>query len=432
MIAPNEIKKTPLNSQKVPTPHKKKAGVFVFGEIESKMHIVAPWVEGSFTADGTKAYTTPRGTVDEGEDARLAAIREVGEETGIWLDLTDEQLSNGMKCVYDRFNSKHVKLKEENCDCFYEGVEVDEWITQQEPEKNKEFFNGFTPTNRGNPAQITMYAVKLKGMENLRHKNILKNETDSSKKEIEEGKTSSELADNCKELPSFSQLLETLRTGIWRSSDNPALNGWLFDPNFAALEKNHLMQQVFRKSTSAIRELLKKEQIPTEELEEIIDDAEKNYHAISDGTKQIDDEESLDEIFHNTDIPNTIKENLGAMAKHMKSQGLIGDVKGLKLDTKQHPLRYYQEGVDIMPCETYLKRMTDIASNDPDGPYAKAMFHTRINDRKPSRHYIGEGLSSVQIALKACHQVTGAQYHGIKHKIGDLCKTHQNQEQVRC
>ncbi|MBN66582.1 MAG: hypothetical protein CMM94_03325 [Rickettsiales bacterium] len=411
-----------------PQPHKRKAGIFIFGDTKprdedgkrvrdedgektSELKVLAPWTEGNFSTDGRKAYLIPKGTIDEGEDVKEAAIREVAEETGIFLDEipNDPRPESERRYLYDPSNPKHVEWKESGEDKFYPGAEIKCWLADGEP-----VFDGMLPTNRGNPAHHIMYGVKVKGIETL-HEYIKHRDNGPEGKPVVKHKAIDLVEQQADTLPTFEQLLETLRTGYWNGVDD-RLYGRLFDPNFKETEKYYLWRQETANMNRAVNELIQQQgdSISLADARAVISDAKERFEKIEKGEIKIETPEQLDDLFQTTSIQNTIKDDLKAIRKFMEGQGkygdvfekigmepLINDAKGFKMDTKQHPLRYYQESADIIPAEEYLERMVSFAEENEGGQYHCSQFNRMINDRAPGRRFKGERSSIADVVVAA-------------------------------
>lgn len=398
-----------------PIPQKHKAGVFIFGEMDyegtPQMCVLAPWSEGNFSDDGQKAYLLPKGTVDHGEESPQAAIREVKEETGIDI----ERICDPTK-LYDLPSGERIRgsaltaAQREELE-LYPHIELVEWL-----EDGKPVFDGITPSNRGNPAHLTMYGVRVKGIEHLKEHIKFK---DNGMKGMLVSKPAIEVAADLirnKKLPDFETLLDTLRTGMWRFGSKKH-HGRLFDPNFAETEKYYLFCKRLGEQQRAVDALMQQECYSCEEMLEIVRAAQKDFEAIQNGERHITTPLELDELFRSTPINNTIKDDLRSIRKFMegtdkyaiyKNAPLLSDTTGLKMDTKQHPLRYYQESADIIPAKDYVQRMVDFAQAHPEGQYHRSQFRRAIDDRAPGRQFKGREASAAEVVLKALKKASQA------------------------
>lgn len=366
-----------------PVAHNHKAGIVLVGDVTGPdgtkcLHVVAPWTEGSFTTDGKKAYMLAKGKIDPNEKRMDAAIREMGEETGIYLDKIPSDGREVLQRLYifNPANKRHQKWKAQGRDCFYEGVEIEEiW--------KKPVLDGMIPSNRGNPAHHTIYLVKVKGIERLaehlkhRENNI---EGDSVKhkafdlavQRISEHK-----------LPAFVHLLQTLRSGRWQWGDE-ATHGVLFDASIVAFEKDYLRKKHGRPVTDA-------QGWGYYEIDpRIAADIESGRLTIS-TPQEFDDFYQNYAVEHN--VQDTIKDRVKKIRQYMEQIGLVNDCSSLKVDTKNTPLRYYQEGADIIPYEVWLDRAIEVAQQPESRVYREAQFNQLITDRKPGQAYVGLGQS---------------------------------------
>lgn len=373
-----------------PVAHKYKAGVILVGDVvgpdgSKRLHVLAPWTEGSFSTDGKKAYMLAKGTVDKNEDRWQAAIREVGEETGIYLDRIsrDERPKSEQRFIFNPESKKHQKWKAAGRDCFYENVEIERiW--------KKPVISNVVPSNRGNPSQHDIYLVKVKGIEHLapylKHKenNV---EGDSVKRkafDISIAKAAQ------KEIPTFIDMVHTLRTGWWKWGSDTTWHGKLFDSDFASHERNYLMAKYGTLTTENNREMFR--------IDPVI------AGQIMSGALTISSLQEFDDFYHNYavthDIQDAVKGHVAIIRKHMEAAGLANDCTSLKVDTKNSPLRYYQEGADIIPYDTWIDRAITFADQPENRVYREMQFNRHVNDRKPGRAYDGTGQSIGGVMLE--------------------------------
>lgn len=82
----------------------------------------------------------------------------------------------------------------------------------------------------------------------------------------------------------------------------------------------------------------------------------------------------------------SLKPQFAAIKKYFEDLGMVGDTMPIKMDDKDSPLCFYQEGGEILPLETLIMRSLRAAEHNPK--YAKAMWGTysgeRIVERKGS------------------------------------------------
>ena len=372
-----------------PIPHKHKAGIILVGDVVGadgipRLHVVAPWTQGSFSTDGKKAYMLAKGTIDPDEKRWDAAIREMGEETGVYIDKIprDARPRGERRYLFDPENKRHQRWKAEGRNCFYEGVEI-------ERIEKKPIVDCFIPSNRGNPTHHTIYMVKVKGIENLEpylkhHENNIEGDSvkrkafDISISRISQAK-----------LPGFFDMLQTLRSGWWSWGEKG--HGKLFDSSVAVFEKDYL-----RRKHGKVEMVDGQEHITIDPAV----DAE-----IMSGKLKIGSVEEFDDFYQNYaithDVQDTIKERVNKIRKYMEKLELTNDASSLKVDTKNTPLRYYQEGGDIIPYDVWLDRAIAFAEKPENRVYREAQFNTLINDRRPEQHYEGTGQSIGGLMLVA-------------------------------
>jgi hypothetical protein len=60
-----------------------------------------------------------------------------------------------------------------------------------------------------------------------------------------------------------------------------------------------------------------------------------------------------------------IKKDVEQIKLYFEQQQMIGDARGMKMDTKLHPLSFYQEGAELLPVGTWLARSADVAKHNP-------------------------------------------------------------------
>lgn len=404
----------PVSLQR-PMPHKYKAGVFIFGEMafdgQNQLCAVAPWTQGNFSDDNRKAYLLPKGTVDAGEASLEAAIREVKEETGIDIDRI---LDPNKKYEIGGKKKRGGELTPDDREQLglYPNVELEYWLKDGQP-----VFRGIIPTNRGNPAHHTMFGIKVKGIEHLR--DSIKHKDNGGKDPLVTRTVQDMVAEGEHQhtLPTFDELLQTLRTGIWTFGPNQN-HGRLFDPNFRETEKYFLFSKRHQQMQRAVTELIANPGFTREELLAVVQSAQQDFDAIERGERVIQTPQELDELFHTTHIQNTVKDDLKKIRKFMEGKGeyakiyrdqpLISDSTGLKLDTKQHPLRYYQESADIIPIDAWLNRMIEFSKDNRGGQYHLSQFNRTIHDRAPGRVHLGRHHSIADATYRGCQEAVQA------------------------
>jgi hypothetical protein len=377
------------------------------------MHLLAPWSEGNFSDCGQKTYLLPRGSVDEGEGFLEAAIREVAEETGVYLDEVpdDPRPEHERRYIYDPSNARHHKWEEEGRDCFYPGVQVKRWLNDGKP-----LSDGYVPTNRGNPAKQQMFGVELTGIKALDAPGVLKHGFNGAGGPEVTLKARGLATEKVKqgELPSFKELLNVLRTGHWEWGDKPEMQGWLFDPDAGVAERSYLYSRETAALKASVAQLTQRDGWSREDLLDVVNEAVQRFEDVRDSRLKIETPEEFDVFFRQSAIQNTIKDHLKLLRKHMEGRhlpedqrdaALLSDTSGLKMDTRQRPMRYYQEGADIIPAVDYLQRMVDFNGTCNDEMYTRSQFSPVIHDRKPGRQHLEEHVSTAEVALGAVEQM---------------------------
>ncbi len=346
------MKKLNGKSDPIPPSLKYKAGFLLVGNVtkgdDTQLHVVAPWVQGAFSNDERKAYTLSKGTVDPTESVWRAATREVGEETGIYIDR-----------IYNPHNAAHRQLSEaQRIEQFYDGVEIETIL--QTP-----IFDGIIPSNREGPARNILYVVKLKGIEHLApHCKHFEN----NQAEPEDGLVS-RCVSRCaadiavaQKLPDFSALYRCLKKGEWT-------------------DKNGNKVRLFRKFEPA-----------------------SGWDKVRDA-----DPDKLAKQFHKLDseTKDKIKDNLEKIRKQMERDRLLNDVTGLKIGNKHLPLQYYQEGADVLPYSEWLQRMVDYAKDNK--LYRDIQFNRHCIERHIGSEYKQEPHSMAGLVLEVGRLLDGAQ-----------------------
>jgi len=409
-----------------PVPRKYKAGIIMVGDVDTpggkKLYTVAPWIEGNFSDDKKKSYFLAKGTIDKEElddaenGAKKAAVREFAEETGIYLDEieNDPRPPHLRKYVFDPFNPKHAGKPNSY---FYNDrqVSVERWWDFQEP-----IFQDYIPSHRGNPSHHTMFAVKVNGIEKLaehvKHRSSGHGEASVAIDQPDHVAVSAkEMAKQKTEeggLPPFEVLLETLRTGHWRWGEKPEFVGRWFGEHFVEAEKSYLMSKAIAEQKMRIADLkfaVSGGEAQPEHFHRmlgIIDDFQRQMDDIKSGKMKITTPEQLEELYQNTNIQDVLKDDLRVIRKKMETMHIVSDQEGLKLDTKHHPLQYYQEGADVIPYDAWLSRMITFAEEHkkPDGSpgsFHNAQFNRFLDDRDAGKIYKGVHHSIADIIYHA-------------------------------
>jgi 8-oxo-dGTP pyrophosphatase MutT (NUDIX family) len=299
------------------------------GKTDAKTYVVAPYTEGRF-GNNRKYYVLAKGGIDAGEKILDAALRETSEETGIDLHklLGDDavaKLRNGEEV--GGFESPHAD---------YRGVKIKSFA----PQALDFAYEGRERT----PWRTVLFKIEVEGIEKL--KQHLKNpansnryndiaDVDHSTKSLVHSHPMHQLGPS--RYPSFSDQLEWLRSmntpqGAW-SGDKAGVKLVLEDASgqpiptdwFANLERQFLAKYREEKG-----------------------DKEKGIETVGDWQnflKQLSPENRA--IIYQA--ANKIKAQLIEM-------GILGgDTDIIKIDTKDAPLVFYQEGADIISTTDWLK-----------------------------------------------------------------------------
>lgn len=319
-----------------------KAGIFIVGDVDNpdsskQLHVLAPWVEGAYSSDGKKAYTLAKGSVDlkrdvEDEDGANAslwktAVNEVYEETGIDLrriDYSDELKEKGYR-------------KDEPSEGFYSDVAIESLL--QTP-----VYAGALPSNRGYERGHVMYLVKVKGIGNLATHLKHRDHNDDMQSDSV-SKTAQQYAEEI-EFYTFDQLLPVLRSGIW-DLDREGLQ---------MEEPVRIFDDIEFKDGSGFYR---------EDGKTLFEAIEEDYAERTDVKVPIETPDQMDAMYQATKSSDKrkVKECLKALRDFMNEKRLVNDAYGLKLGDKHMPLRYYQEGADIIPMQTYIDRMVGFAKD---------------------------------------------------------------------
>ena len=313
------------------------------GKLDAKTYVVAPYTEGRF-GNSNKYYVLPKGSIDSGETILEAALRETSEETGINLHklLGAEAvatLSSGNTVGgFDSPGYPGVRIKSfspQALDFAYEGRE-------------------------GTPWRTVMFKIELEGIEHL--KGQLKNPANSNHYLNDIAKvdhpTSSLVhahpihQSGPSRYPRFSERLEWLRSmqvpvGTWSgkhagtkleltgADGEPLPNDW-----FAKLEDKFLEKYRIEK-----------------------DDPQRGIQNVADW-----------QIFLMQLLPldrGIIYQAANKIKAQMTGMGILGgDTDIIKLDTKDAPLVFYQEGADIISAADWLKSIIKNSAQRKD--FAKA------------------------------------------------------------
>lgn len=324
-----------------------KAGIVIYGtNAQGKRALVAPWSEGRFGYKH-KYPALPKGSIDDGESAVETAVRETSEETGI-----DIRLMLGEDRYAAFIAGEEIKVPFESPE--YEGVHV--------------VHVGTTPVRHDYMARsgamrpTALYGIEVEGIENLvRH---LKNTKNANTENFQVRHSIKEQFKDAKRYPQLEDFLEWLRTGDMPEREWSAgkyclsLYGEL-EPGTETLF-SQLEKQVMSK--------------PIENLKEWKE-------------------------FWRTLPKADYKQLQPYVAKIKKNVQDIGVVEGdrsiYKLDDKDTPLRFFQEGADIVTAEDFIAQCYRMMAHNPD--YALAFGGRAYVQDKDSQPLSKSALSKAQV-----------------------------------
>jgi 8-oxo-dGTP pyrophosphatase MutT (NUDIX family) len=333
----------PAPDEKPPT----KAGVFLYGWVKhgkgpARLHIVAPYTEGRF-GNHDKYYSLAKGFINQGESPIEAARRETVEETGI-----DIRSLLGAD-AYERLSA---------------GESVSDLPVAGYPKVRVRHANA-TPiehtyiSGHGAHHEVAYYAIEVEGIDHLRgHLKHLCAADFSTRATVH--KTALEHLQS-QGLPNFDTRMAILRSGIV-----PAKRGVVW----AARSPQRIIEQPALPALEA--EFNNKKAIQTPE--------EWFAFCASIPGKQ----------------HKRLQADMETLKRHFEKSGAISDAGNkLKLDTKDRPLFFYQEGAEILPLQQVLERSEEMAKRTP--LYARAMWGEYVGKRRPEAD-AQERMKSAQIA----------------------------------
>ncbi len=296
------------------------------------MHILSSYNEGRF-GQGYKCYGMPKGKVDEGEAPLDAAVRETYEESNI-----DIKALLGSE-AYERFKKGEIIKDLESPG--YPGVKIVK--AEPLPVVKHQYISGygiFRPTQ--------YFAIELEGIEKLRPylKRMMQNDSQES---AYTQRNTAGLRANMK-LPAFRELLNAMRTG---EIDLP---------------------QTGTGQESRVK-IIEHPALPAVEAQWCQD----NNMPLP---QNIVEWKELCATVAGPDFKKLMKD-ADAIADTLAARGLIGHAGDqLKLDTKDTPLNYYQEGAEILPLSTMLRRSLEVAARNEE--YGRAMWGQYAGRRRPN------------------------------------------------
>lgn len=328
-----------------------KAGLFLYGYAPNEwgypqLHVLSSYTEGRFGHD-YKCYGIPKGAIDPGETALQAALRETSEETGIDMR---SMLGND---VYARLlqGETLTDIPSQR----YNGVTLKHMAPH--PVSEHEYTSGHGVKRMGH-----YFAAELEGIEKLRPylKQMHPYESEESAKIY---KTTRSWARE-KHMPSFTELLSIMRTGVIPAHDNvawakPKAQAIISHPVLPELERRWVQEQKGKPATTLA------------EWQKFCTDIRGKDFARLEG-------------------------DVKTLKAYLEAHGIISD-NGvhLKLDSRDTPLNFYQEGGEVLPLGIMLERSADMARRNPE--YNRAMWGEYMGKRR-LESTPAERMQSAQIA----------------------------------
>jgi len=295
----------------------KKAGVVIYGtNAEGKRAFVMPYSEGRF-GYGDKYYVLPKGSVDKNEEVRAAAVRETEEETGISIKtLIGEKalaaFEAGGALPQMPFDSPG-----------YPGVRV--------------AHIGMVPVSHsytarsGKKRPTDIFGIEVEGIERLAP--YLKNQRNANTADFKVRDSVFNAVHDAEKYPQLADFIEWLRTGEmpareWNAGKPkpPPLYDIRHGSPFERIEQETMGQKIH-----------------------MLDQWKAFF---------------LEMNSHNYD---EMQKYCGAIKKAISDLGITkGDSDTLKLDDKDTPLQFFQEGADIITAEDYVRRCTALLQQNLD------------------------------------------------------------------
>lgn len=324
----------------------KKAGMVIYGTLargpsKGQRALVAPYNEGRF-GDRHKYYALPKGSIDPGETTLQAALRETQEETGIDMEklLTPEGVAK---------LARGEALK--NVRSGYPGVT----ILRAEPQPMDHTYLSRANKNR----RLAFYGVEIAGIDKLH--DALKNQQNCNRNGgIEQVHYSirDEIAADAARYPMFEDLIEWLRHGqmperAWNSE-------YAGDRALPASSQNGAWFQAL----------------------------EREYGPIHTQHAPLDAKSGWQKFCQNISGADysILKTHIDAMKRQLKAMHILnGDNGHIKLDDKDCPLNYYQEGADIITTQQYLHSCFERMHANPDYAMAFGGDCELLKDYLPSQ-----------------------------------------------
>ncbi|MFZ4541803.1 MAG: NUDIX domain-containing protein [Rickettsiales bacterium] len=317
---------TPAKTARTKAP---KAGVILHGMANdrdgfSKLHVLSSYSEGRFS-ERDKCYCIPQGSIDAGETTLTAALRETYEETGI-----DIRKMMGEKSLQQLERGETVTNVESS---EYPGVK----IIRATPPKEHHFLSG-----KGTRQVGHFFNIEVEGIERLKPSLKMLDHQECSIGAQVRIPTQMHVIDQ--QLPSFDEILKILRTGIMPAWGGRPEEVIIKNPVFPTLEANYHPSGLIKTKN---------------ELSHFC-------HPILPGG----------------DTYRALLADLESIQKHFAARGFVGDDGAkLKLDIRDRPLTFYQEGGEILPVGLMIERSAKVARKNP--LYANMMWGDYIGARRP-------------------------------------------------
>lgn len=318
-----------------------KAGAIISGVLsadakktDAQEYVVAPYTEGRFGGND-KFYVLPKGSIDANESVLDAAIREVGEETGI-----DIAKLLGPKNISRLRAGKPVT----NVPSGYAGVRIREVAPKA--------LDFIYDSRENKPQRAIMLHIEVEGIEHL-YPHLKNRENRSSIGEIDQVHTPLRTLIRNERYPHLEVIFEWLRT--MRTPDAPWAKKLAGTPLAPKPNKNGAMPAWFEVASKP-GYFAGLEAAYTQATGERITDAASWQNFL----KQLAPADYAN-ILH---LAELVKDKL------KECKVLKGDTDIIKFDTKDLPLFFYQEGADIITKEQYLKSCIDNSANR--GDFARA------------------------------------------------------------
>ncbi len=330
----------------------KKAGIVIHGMMGTgpnagKHSLIAPYTEGRFSTQD-KSYVLPKGAIDPGEDMLGGALRETKEETGIDVVLllcaTREEVAALAKDKHFEPEAlKQLRAGESVKNLVsagYPGVTVLEF----EPLFADHMYYG----RASNPDRVAMFGVRVEGIEHLC--GALKNQQNV----------------NC------GQHVVPVKYSIDdRMRDHPEIYP-SFDDFLTWMREQAMPDRAWNRQVKHRPTLVPNDDSPIERptFFEQVEERWAKKHNHSQPITTRDQWKSFCEDIPHSDY-RQIKGHFEKIKAEVKKLGITkSDMGDVKLDTKDTPLFFYQEGADCITTEQYLASCFERMRANPD--YAKA------------------------------------------------------------